>query len=85
MGPLTLVTRTGAAEGEAVTKGRLFFRVVAQQDGHWSCRRGREELDSHADLAEAVEHMTALAGQHRPSEVLVHPLGAAMRSVATFD
>jgi hypothetical protein len=43
------------------------------------------QIDSHASLAEAVEHLTAAAGEHRPSEVRVHHLDGRVRSVATLD
>jgi hypothetical protein len=36
------------------------------------CRRGRTVLDRHTGIDEALGHMTQIAGEHRPSQVLVH-------------
>jgi Uncharacterized protein conserved in bacteria (DUF2188) len=63
----------------------FFFRVVEQDDGSWLCRRGREEFDFHAQLDDAVEHTTGIAGEDRPSKVLVHHRDGWVQTVATLD
>jgi Uncharacterized protein conserved in bacteria (DUF2188) len=72
-------------KGCDATAGRFCFRIIEERDGCWSCRRGAGQIDSHASLAEAIEHLTAVAGEHRPSEVRVHHLDGRVRSVATLD
>ncbi len=49
------------------------------------CRWGRRELDGHAALAEAIEHVFELAGEHRPSEVFVHHADGRVCSQAVFE
>jgi hypothetical protein len=61
-----------------------FFRVIEQGDGSWMCSRGREEFDFHAQLDDAIEHITGIASEHSPSEVFVHHLDGRVRSVATL-
>jgi Uncharacterized protein conserved in bacteria (DUF2188) len=63
----------------------FFFRVVEQDDGSWSCRRGREDFDFRAQLDDAVERTTDVASEHPPSEVFVHRLDGQVQSIATFD
>jgi hypothetical protein len=62
-----------------------FFRVVEQEDGSWSCRRGREEFDCHDQLGDAIEHTTGIASEYRPSEVFVHHLDGQVQTIATLD
>lgn len=63
--------------------GRLYFRVI-QGDGSWMCRRGREEIDRHDSRQEAVDHMSELAAEHRPSEVFLHEGDGTVVSIVTF-
>jgi hypothetical protein len=63
----------------------FFFRVVEQEDGSWSCRRGRDDFDSRAELDDAIEHTFGLASEHPPSEVFVHHLDGQVQSVAIRD
>lgn len=65
-----------------MARGRLYFRVIEQDTGSWACRRGRDDIDDHPTLQEAVDHMAALAAQHRPSEVLVHHRDGRVESAA---
>ncbi len=65
--------------------GLSFFRVVERADGQWVCRWGRHEFDHHAELDDALLHLAEIAGQHRPSEILVHRLDGTVRGAATFD
>ena len=62
-----------------------FFRIVEQDDGSWWYRRGRAELKRFWNLDDAIEHATDIAGEHPPSEVLVHRLDGRVQVVATFD
>lgn len=65
--------------------GRLFFRIIESADSWWVCRRGRAEVDRHADIDEALEHITQIAGEQRPSRVLVHHLDGRVVSAADLD
>ena len=49
-----------------------FFRVIEAGDGRWVCRRGRTELDGHAQLQDAIEHLRTLAGHEVHAELFVH-------------
>jgi hypothetical protein len=72
----------------ATSVGRVtmsFFHVVEQEDGSWSCNRGREHFGAHAQLENAIEYTKVIAGEHGPSEVFVHRLDGQVQSVATFD
>jgi len=62
-----------------------FFRVVEQEDGSWSCRRGREEFDFHDQIGDAIEHTTRIATEHPPSQVLVHRRDGQVETIATLD
>jgi hypothetical protein len=68
-----------------VTAGRYFFHAIEIDGGRWACRWGRTEYDTHALLHPAIDHLTALAGEHRPSQVLVHYLDGRTQRVAAFD
>jgi Uncharacterized protein conserved in bacteria (DUF2188) len=76
--------RLAATSVGRVTR-HFFFHVVEQEDGSWSCNRGREHFDAHAQLDDAIEHATVIAGEHKPSEVFVHRLGEQVQSIVTFD
>jgi hypothetical protein len=65
--------------------GAYFFHVVEQQDGSWSCRRGREDFGWFDALDDAIEHTVDVAGKYTPSEVLVHRLDGQVQSIATID
>jgi hypothetical protein len=72
----------------ATTVGRVstyFFHVVEQENGSWSCRRGREDFDFHAQLDDAIEHTIGIAGEHALSQVFVHHLDGRVQSIATLD
>ena len=62
-----------------------FFRVIEHEDGSWSCRRGREDFDFHAELDDAIEHTTGIASEHPPSQVFVHHLDGRVQTIATLD
>jgi Uncharacterized protein conserved in bacteria (DUF2188) len=64
---------------------RYFFHIVEQEDGSWSCTRGREHLGAHAQLDDAIDHTIVIARKYGPSEVLVHRLDGQVQSIATFD
>jgi hypothetical protein len=58
-----------------------FFHVIEQDDGRWACRHGRQELDTHAVLDQAIEHITAIAALQRPADIFLHRLGGTVESV----
>jgi hypothetical protein len=62
-----------------------FFRIVEQGDGSWRYQRGRADLDWFGQLDDAIEHVTDIASDHTPSEVLVHRADGRVQSIATFD
>jgi uncharacterized protein DUF2188 len=62
-----------------------FFRVLEHDDGTWSCRSGRREIDRHDQRDDALDHITAIASKRRPSQVLVQHLDGHLRRAATFD
>jgi hypothetical protein len=62
-----------------------FFRVRELGDGSWQCQWGSETFDNHTALADAIEHCSNIAAQHRPAEVFVHRLDGAVQSVAILD
>lgn len=65
--------------------GRWFFRVIEHDDGTWTCRAGRQDIDQHASLREAMTHILTVADENRPSEVFVHHADGRVRSEASFD
>lgn len=83
LGRVALVTSPGGAECWGVST--YFFRVIEHEDGLWSCRRGRADLDVHARLDDAIEHTTRIASQYPPSEVFVHHVDGRVQSIATLE
>jgi hypothetical protein len=51
-----------------------YFRAVELADGGWACRHGPREFDIHAEPEAAIHHVTDLARECAPAEVLVHRL-----------
>jgi hypothetical protein len=78
-----LVVRAAAPRVGRVST--YFFRVIEQEDGSWSCSRGREDFDFHAHLDDAIDHITGIASEHSPSDVFVHHLDGRVQSIATLD
>lgn len=73
----------------APTRGRVrgvawLFHIVERGDGLWACRHGTHEYDPHRALADALEHITAIASNQRPAEVLVHRQGERTQKVAVL-
>jgi len=52
-----------------------YFRVVQTDDGRWICQHGKDRYDTHATYEGAIDHITAIASQQRPADILAHPLG----------
>jgi len=50
----------------------LFFHIVEDDAGRWTCRHGRHDYDTHNTLAQAKEHIRTLAFENRPAEIFVH-------------
>jgi hypothetical protein len=61
-----------------------FYRVVQQDQGRWVCRFGRERLDEHEDLVDAIGHCGAIAAGNRPARLFVHYLDGLVTCVASF-
>lgn len=64
---------------------RHSFRVIELDDGRWACRRGLQELDIHAHVDAAVDHIIAIAAQHSPSQVIAHHLDGRVRHLHILD
>jgi hypothetical protein len=62
-----------------------FFRVIEHEDGGWACRWGLHVFDIHDELHDAVRHCSELAGQHRPSQLILHPRDGTARLLESFD
>jgi len=60
------------------------FRIFEQEDGSWSCRRGRDDLDRFGDLGDALTHTVDIASEDAPSEVFVHLVDGRVQPFATF-
>lgn len=56
-----------------------FFRVIELEDGRWSCRRGATEIDGHASLHDAIQHVTALASHEVSADVFLHHLDGTVQ------
>ncbi|GAB7006671.1 hypothetical protein JCM18899A_41440 [Nocardioides sp. AN3] len=49
-----------------------FLRTIELPDGHWQCRHGLLEIDTHPTLAAAAEHLAAMAASLRSAECFAH-------------
>lgn len=49
-----------------------YLRAIELDTGRWACRFGRTEYDTHAEMEQAVQHLTTLATQHRPAQLFIH-------------
>jgi hypothetical protein len=63
---------------------RWFWRAIEHETG-WICRHGREELDRHPSLEEAIAHLGRIARAHAPSQVFAHYLDGRVETIALFD
>jgi hypothetical protein len=61
------------------------YRAMELDDGWWACRHGLQLFDAHPQLDDAIAHCSELAGNNRPSRVLLHPLGGTAVEVAVFS
>lgn len=59
-----------------------FLHVTEGEDGRWACSHGRDELDTHAELSDALAHLmvyaSTLLGQAR---IVVHTLDGAIEKL----
>lgn len=62
-----------------------FLRVIELADGDWACRRGLAELDRHALLKDAVEHVTTLASRETRAELFLHHVDGTVERMGTVD
>jgi hypothetical protein len=58
-----------------------YFRVVELSGGHWACRHGKQLLDTHTELEHAIDHITAVASEHRPATLFLHRLDGSVRNL----
>jgi hypothetical protein len=58
-----------------------FFRVIETAQGRWECRQGTLLFDEHLTLAEALEHLRAIAGDRQEAaELFVHTADGRVHS-----
>lgn len=56
-----------------------FLHVTEGEDGGWTCSHGRERIDTHAELAEALAHLTAYASTLEGlARIVIHKLDGAI-------
>lgn len=58
-----------------------FFRAIETAPGRWECHHGTLVFDDHLTLAEAMEHLRAIAAdQQEAAELFVHTLDGRVRT-----
>lgn len=76
-GPSALVGRVPGAHAWLMA---WFFRAIETAQGRWECRHGALVFDEHLTLADALEHLRALAAeQSEASQLFVHTLDGQVR------
>lgn len=65
--------------------GRWYFRVVEGSAGRWTCRCGRQEVDDHGSLPDALAHISDVAAGQRPSQLFIHHANGAVVPGTIFD
>jgi len=60
------------------------FHAVEDDAGTWTCRHGLTVYDTHDSMDEALQHVTGIAQDRRPSAVFVHPNDGAAWSSTEF-
>ncbi|MGC4109439.1 MAG: hypothetical protein QM747_03225 [Nocardioides sp.] len=64
----------------------LFLRAFEEPEGTWTCRQGRQVLDAHPALHEAVTHLRELAeALEGPVLLIAHRLDGRIEHVAELD
>ena len=59
-----------------------FLHVTEGEDGRWTCSHGREALDAHAELSEALTHLKVYASTvEGRSRIVIHTLDGAIQIV----
>jgi hypothetical protein len=57
-----------------------FFRAIETAQGRWECHHGARMFDDHLTLADALEHLRALAAdQQEAVQPFVHTLDGRVR------
>jgi len=60
-----------------------YLHAVEDQDGRWSCQRGRTVFDEHADQASAVDHLKRIAMELGiTASIFAHPVNEVVERVA---
>lgn len=58
-----------------------FLRVIELDGDRWACRFGGVEYDTHAEVSQAIDHITVLAADHQPAELLLHRLDGSVSNL----
>ncbi|CAM4014887.1 hypothetical protein [Smaragdicoccus niigatensis] len=56
-----------------------YFHLVEECDDHWVCQHGVRPIDKHSNLAEALQHLHALASSKTPSSIVLHLRNGTVR------
>jgi hypothetical protein len=57
-----------------------FFRAIETAQGRWECHHGARVFDEHPTLAEALEHLRAIAAdQQEAAQLFVHTVDGQVR------
>lgn len=76
-GPSALV---GFVQGAHPCLMAWFFRAIETAQGRWECHHGACVFDEHPTLAEAMEHLRAIAAdQQEAAQLFVHTVDGQVR------
>lgn len=85
---LTFVSLVGARPGSAswnINSVPLFFRAIESEDGGWRCHRGRESIDRHANMDEALDHLRELAHVVAPAWLYAHFIDGRVERIEVVE
>jgi len=82
----SLAERVGLLIGRLERAQVAVYSVVAREEGWAIEKRGAERAVSvHATKEEALDRARALAGEHRPSELVVHRKDGTVQDTVVYD
>lgn len=58
-----------------------FLRAIETAEGHWACRHGTTEFDTHGELSQALDHLRELAVNFQPARLYVHRLDGSVETI----